>query len=1390
MSVPAGRPAPAVPPEPRAETEPQETPALAPPPQIDGSNAVDPVDPVDPVYPVGTPPSRPSWRRRLSRVALWLLALLVFASTVLLQSEFAREQLRQLVETALSQRLERPVTVGAARFSLLPPVLRLEAVTVPASEPGAPPLATLEALRLEVAILDWGSGLWSLRQVEARRPQIVLRRDADGRWDLPPLGTEGSRKTGELRLDALVIEGGRLQIEDRQLAVDGAAQGLRVRLTEDAEGRFRGQVKIDRVTVTLPGARPYEAAVLLNAELLGERLEVGDLRLQGEALDLQARGTVRWDEQPGLRSARPAGETPAEAPSQAPSPPVLLDTLSAHFQVTASGDLDLVGRLGYLGDGLVGPVQTTGSLDWSSAGWRYQGQLDSPGLALWDRPVGTARGRMEWRPSDFRLEIDDALFAQGHATGRLTVATARPEQPLEIDLRFEGLDADQALERVGLPRLHLSGLASGTLNLRSVRGQRERPSGWGSFTIEPLETGDAAALAVTGDIPLTFDHGVLSSTALFVSSERQRVLAEGEYDLVTRRGRFDFTLDTEDSGQITALIEEQLDLTETPSWLPYQGRGTATGTLILAPETTIPTWELRLDLRNAATPAVTAEHGWGSLRVHEGGVDRIQLELQTGPGALLITGESRVPPTGSAVSALVFDALDWPLGELPIWRLWGVPLDGAVSGRLRLDGPAEALEGKIDGALKPARVYGHDVGRLAGQFAWDPREARLDAVVLHTAEGTVTTSGSVALDDGTLDLQLVGTGLRLDAAPLARLAQGHLGGRLDFQGRLRGSGDAPRAQLELETRDISVLGRAIGSPADAPQRLKIALEGSRFQVDGSLLGLVAVEGRGTQTALGTPDGDLKLAADVTSDAVRGLAELALGRSLPQVDGALAGRFTVEGPWSRPEALRWSLALQRLTGRYEDHALALVEPATLGGQGGTVTAESVTLAEEATGSRLSIDGSGGATLDLQVQGEVDMAWSRLVWPEVDFPGKVTVAGRLVGSPTLPAFEGQAAVRLEPFPLLFAPQTVENLQATLLFTPEQINLDTLQAEVGGGQVQAWGQMELTPEHGLQGYRLYARANQVKLLYPEGWLQKGDAELYLTSLSEGREIRGTVDLDEVRYLAKFDLGVAQALRKLLEPERLEVGTTDELLTSTQLNIAIKAPGAVRLNNELVNLRGSLDLELQGDLALPILLGKAEVDPGGTVRYAGNDYAVERGALNFTNPYRVEPEIDLVARSRLRAYEVTLNITGTPERLDVDVASDPPLPRLDVLSLIASGRPPDRDTAPARPGTREGEYTAETFLFGEAASALTQRVNTLFGFDKFRIDPLSEGNEAVSSVRFTVGKRLSKDWFVTYSRDPSSTDGDILEAEWQVSRQLVLVFSQNGDGSFSVDALWDRQF
>jgi len=231
--------------------------------------------------------------------------------------------------------------------------------------------------------------------------------------------------------------------------------------------------------------------------------------------------------------------------------------------------------------------------------------------------------------------------------------------------------------------------------------------------------------------------------------------------------------------------------------------------------------------------------------------------------------------------------------------------------------------------------------------------------------------------------------------------------------------------------------------------------------------------------------------------------------------------------------------------------------------------------------------------------------------------------------------------------------------------------------------------------------------------------------------------------------------------------------------------------VRNNLANLRGSADLLVRGSLARPVVFGRVEAERGGTVVYAENEYKVERAILSFANPYRIEPVVDLVAKTEVSSYQVTLNLSGPLDRLRATFASDPPIPDLEVLSLLATGDP-GRLAGELTPDAGQGGASqgAETFLAGQAANLIGQRVGTLFGLDKFRVAPLAAGGDVVSSVRLTVGKRLRRNLLLTYSVDPSATQDQFLTVEWRLDQNLFLLFTQNGDGSYAVDAKWEKAF
>jgi translocation and assembly module TamB len=268
---------------------------------------------------------------------------------------------------------------------------------------------------------------------------------------------------------------------------------------------------------------------------------------------------------------------------------------------------------------------------------------------------------------------------------------------------------------------------------------------------------------------------------------------------------------------------------------------------------------------------------------------------------------------------------------------------------------------------------------------------------------------------------------------------------------------------------------------------------------------------------------------------------------------------------------------------------------------------------------------------------------------------------------------------------------------------------------------------------------------------------------------------------------------LQRFFRRQRQEAGAADEALGNVQLNLQVQAPGTVRIKNNLADIKGTAELTFRGSLARPILFGRVEAEPGGRLVYAENTYRLERGTLTFANPYRVEPLLDMVATSRVANYDVRLALFGNLERLNASFSSDPPLPDLEVLSLLLSGSPGRLTDELARlraPDTTTSDNSAaEGLLLGQAASLLTQRVGNLFGFDAFRIEPLSRSGESVSSARVTVGKRISRSVYLTYSYDPSATGGQRLQVEWRVAQGLSVLLTQEQD-SYAVDVLWEHRF
>ena len=735
------------------------------------------------------------------------------------------------------------------------------------------------------------------------------------------------------------------------------------------------------------------------------------------------------------------------------------------------------------------------------------------------------------------------------------------------------------------------------------------------------------------------------------------------------------------------------------------------------------------------------------------------------------------------------------------WLPAPLPLAGAATGRLHLGGSIDEMTGEMHGVIAPATVAGLLFDRLEADLDWDAERLRVQQLRLASPTGLLRGDGELGFAGEELRFDLAAEKLDLAAEPWGELTEGRLSGRAALSAQLTGTLAEPRLVIDADLADLGIPGAGVTSGPDAvatadggpaPERLDGTLHAEladrELRVTLDLPGLLALAGGGSFVAGERAD----LRFHLTSERLERIVALATGQQIDTLAGRLAGDLAVSFAPDVPAAL--TIRIPELEVAYELHRLQPLEPVVVRYSGSELVLESLYLGEEGTDDELFLSGSidlapAEPALDLRLQAAIAIDWFA-GYAGIDLTGAVGVLATIKGTAARPEWNGQADLRDGRYIPGGFPHSFDRVEGLALLYPYAVVLDHLSADLAGGTVTASGRLDLATADKPLAYRAQIATRRTALRYPEGWLMRGDGDFTLQSTAEGRQLTGSLALDRVYYLQNINLSPRQLAERVLSRTRVQVDEANEMLGTTYLNVSIVAPHAVRVRNNLANLTGSANLALRGSLANPVLFGEVTTDPGGKIDYNGSTYSLDRGILTFANPTRIEPLLDVVARTKINEYQVTLSVLGSLARPTTTLGSDPPLPDYDVLSLLATGTPTGlaNFSETAQAGAAPG-MGAETLLYGQAASLVSARVGKLFGIDRLKVDPLV-GGDSISAARVTIGKRLSSSVYLTYSVDPSSTAQQVLQVEWKLSEDLTLVLTQNGDESYAVDARWEKRF
>jgi len=189
-------------------------------------------------------------------------------------------------------------------------------------------------------------------------------------------------------------------------------------------------------------------------------------------------------------------------------------------------------------------------------------------------------------------------------------------------------------------------------------------------------------------------------------------------------------------------------------------------------------------------------------------------------------------------------------------------------------------------------------------------------------------------------------------------------------------------------------------------------------------------------------------------------------------------------------------------------------------------------------------------------------------------------------------------------------------------------------------------------------------------------------------------------------------------------------------------------------------------GDTSRVVVLGAFDVTEA-RVDYRGNRYELLRGSLEFQDPRRNNPRLDFRAETKKGNVTVTVIVSGTLEKYEVDLSSDPPYSKNDIVSLLSLGV--TSETLGGAGGAVSAAQAAAIVL-GPYTGRVEEGVRNVIGLDKFAIEPAYSSTDQSFEPRFIVGKTFGERISVSVSTNVGTTAETSSVAEFKVFENVYL--------------------
>ncbi|MGE4132464.1 MAG: translocation/assembly module TamB domain-containing protein [Bdellovibrionales bacterium] len=704
---------------------------------------------------------------------------------------------------------------------------------------------------------------------------------------------------------------------------------------------------------------------------------------------------------------------------------------------------------------------------------------------------------------------------------------------------------------------------------------------------------------------------------------------------------------------------------------------------------------------------------------------------------------------------------------------------GTGTGYLEAEGPFRFRD--MSYMLKSTFYRGQVAGESFDQLNFNVRSqnglVQSERIYMTKGKGSIEMKGQIT-PQGEIDSVVVGRSLRLEQSENVNALGFDVQGLADTTVLIRGQ--LPHPGVELNGRFSRMV------LADQPAEdsvFKLSFRSDRLEGSGQFLGTKVI---GDFIIPYNDEAPFLFRAKTHSWDFTTLFSL-ISKSARQLDfeTSVSLSMNLQAPRGGLWASSGQIKVDEFKIRKGSTVMAAEKPMVLVAKDGVLNSKNCSVSSGDSYLKLEVNDLSRNRFNASVNGKLDLSLMGLFTPFIaDLRGNMALSVDLRGQLQEPKLSGSAYLDKGYAKFVDFVHPFSNVRADVLFNDNQILLNSVRAELGGGKLSGEGRITLTP----QAKTVDVRGNfsDVRINVPEGFKTQGNGTVAIrgTQFPYLMRIDYAVNAGEVTYEIGADSGGASSVKASSYLPRF---LHQEAFHPFSFDLDVDVSKGVIINNSMAQALVTGKVKALGTPDRLALTGTLTPQPGGKVFFKDVPFDIASAYFEYDGSPPPKPRIYLTANARVsesvqdeqqrtseHQFDVNLLVQGRGPNPQIILTSQPPLSQREIVSLLALGVTSSAlDERRSSDAQVANTSTAVTTAILQKAGG--KRLKDTFGVD-FKVSSSQPTPDNTSTPKVT----LSKQWTPKFGASASSTlaanPTNNVKLEYKMNKNVSVVGTWDG--------------